>query len=102
MGLTFFMSAAVLSFILAHNAAPPVKRGWMLLAWAAMACAVLSKGLIGIVLPGLALAVYVALERDWALLRRLHWALGLCVFTAIALPWFVLVQERNPEFFRLF
>jgi 4-amino-4-deoxy-L-arabinose transferase-like glycosyltransferase len=74
----------------------------MLLAWAAMACAVLSKGLVGILLPGLALAVYVVLERDWALLARLHWASGLCVFAAIALPWFVLVQERNPEFFRFF
>src|SRR5207245_3555820 len=81
---------------------PRAERGWMIRAWAAMACAVLSKGLIGIVRPALALLVYVAIERDWALLRRLHWAPGLAVFGAIVLPWFVLVQHRNPEFFRFF
>ena len=58
-GLTFFMSGALLAFLLAHEGGPPVKRGWMLLAWGAMACAVLTKGLVGIVLPGMALAVYV-------------------------------------------
>src|SRR3954447_15811124 len=56
MAVTFFMSAALLAFVLAHQGAPPVKRAWMLLAWAAMACAVLTKGLVGIVLPGMVLA----------------------------------------------
>jgi len=69
---------------------------------AAAACAVLSKGLIGVVIPGLALAVYVAVERDLTALRRLHWVPGLALFAAIAVPWFVLVQLRNPEFFRFF
>jgi 4-amino-4-deoxy-L-arabinose transferase-like glycosyltransferase len=74
----------------------------MLLAWAAAAGAVLSKGLIGVVIPGLVLAVYVALERDLSALRRLHWIPGLGLFAAIVLPWFILVQHRNPEFFHFF
>jgi 4-amino-4-deoxy-L-arabinose transferase-like glycosyltransferase len=102
MGLTFFMSAALLSFLLAHEGGPPVKRGWMLLAWGAMACAVLTKGLVGIVLPGLVLAVYVVIERDWRLLRELEWGRGLLLFSVLALPWFVAVQLRNPEFFNFF
>ncbi|HEY7237662.1 MAG TPA: glycosyltransferase family 39 protein [Burkholderiales bacterium] len=102
MGLTFFMSAALLSFLLAHDGGPPVKRGWMLLAWAAMACAVLTKGLIGIVLPGMVLAVYVAIERDWRLLRELEWGRGFLLFSALAAPWYVIVQLRNPEFFDFF
>src|SRR6266446_2571472 len=104
MGLTFFLTAALLGFLLSRRAdlPPRAERGWMILAWAAMACAVLSKGLIGVVLPAVALLVYVAIERDWALLRRLHWAPGLAVFGAIVLPWFVLVQYRNPEFFHFF
>ena len=40
-------------------------RLWMHVAWAAMALAVLTKGLIGIVLPGIALVLYTLLERDW-------------------------------------
>ena len=104
MGLTFFMTAAMLSFALSRRAdiSARAQRNWMLLAWTAAACAVLSKGLVAIVIPGLALAVYAALERNLSVLRRLHWVPGLCLFAAIAVPWFVLVQRRNPEFFQFF
>jgi 4-amino-4-deoxy-L-arabinose transferase-like glycosyltransferase len=104
MGLTFFLTVAMLGFLLSRRAGIPLaeERGWMIFAWAGMACAVLSKGIVGIVIPGLALLVYVALERELSLLRRLHWVPGLCVFGAIALPWFVLAQHRNPEFFHFF
>ncbi len=75
---------------------------WMALAWAAMGVAVLTKGLIGIVLPGLALVVYTLWSRDWAVWRRLHIASGSLVLLAITVPWFWLVAERNPEFLRFF
>ncbi|HET7201008.1 MAG TPA: glycosyltransferase family 39 protein [Burkholderiales bacterium] len=104
MGLTFFLTAAMLGFALSRRGGIPARAelGWMLFAWAAMACAVLSKGIVGIVIPALALVVYLAIERDWPLLRRLHWLPGLGVFAAIVFPWFLLVQERNPEFFQFF
>jgi 4-amino-4-deoxy-L-arabinose transferase-like glycosyltransferase len=104
MGLTFFLTAAMLAFALSrrHDVSPDGERRWMLVAWAAMACAVLSKGLVGVLLPALALLAYVAIERDWALLKRLRWGAGSCLFGAIVLPWFILVQLRNPEFFRFF
>ena len=74
----------------------------MALVWAAMACAVLAKGLVGIVLPGLALVVYAAIERDVSILRSAFTLRGIVVFLAITLPWFILVQRANPEFFDLF
>jgi len=74
----------------------------MWLAWAALALATLSKGLIGIVLPGGVLVLYSLIERDWALWRRLHLVSGMLVFLAIAAPWFVVVSLRNPEFFNFF
>jgi 4-amino-4-deoxy-L-arabinose transferase-like glycosyltransferase len=67
-----------------------------------MALAVLSKGLIGIMLPGAVLVLYTLISRDWAIWKRLYLASGLVVFFAIATPWFVLVQQRNPEFFNFF
>ncbi len=104
MGLTFFLTAAMLAFVLSRRAdiSPRTGRNWMVLAWAAMACAVLSKGMVGIVLPALALLAYIAVERDLSLLRRLNWVPGLCAFAVIVLPWFLLIQLRNPEFFRFF
>jgi 4-amino-4-deoxy-L-arabinose transferase-like glycosyltransferase len=67
-----------------------------------MALAVLSKGLVGVILPGAVLVLYTLLARDWALWKRLHLIGGLIVFFAIATPWFVLVQQRNPEFLNFF
>jgi len=64
-----------------------------------MACAVFEQGDRGIVLPALALLVYVAVERDASALRRLHWVPGLAVFGAIVLPWFVLVPAEEPGVF---
>ena len=104
MGLTFFLTAAMLGYALSRREglSRSAQQNWMLLAWAAAACAVLSKGLVGVLIPGLALAVYALVERDLAPLKRLHWIAGLSLFAAIVAPWFVLVQHRNPEFFRFF
>lgn len=104
MGLTFFMTSALAFLIMAQRAelTDQVRTRWMLPAWGALACAVLSKGLIGIILPGIALGLYVTLTRDSRLLRRLAIAPGIGVFLAIVAPWFLLVQDRNPEFFSFF
>ena len=74
----------------------------MLIAWAALALAVLSKGLIGVVLPGGALVLYTLATRDFGVWRRLHLVEGLIVFLAVAAPWFVVVSLKNPEFFDFF
>ena len=81
---------------------PPRRRAWMLACWATMGVAVLTKGLVGLALPGLALVVYTLVTRDWGLWRRLHLGLGVVAMLAVAVPWFYLVSERNPEFLRFF
>ncbi len=74
----------------------------MVLVWVALAFAVLAKGLVGIVLPGLALAIYAAIERDLSIVKGIFTLRGIVLFLAITLPWFILVQRANPEFFDLF
>ncbi len=78
------------------------RRLWMWAAWTAMAVAVLTKGLIGIVLPGMVLIVYSLLSRDFAVWRRIHLASGAPLMLALAAPWFVVVSLRNPEFANFF
>jgi len=103
MGLSVFMAAAVFAFAVAQaEAALHERRRWMLVAWAAMALAVLSKGLVGAVLPIAAVGAYVLLQRDWKLLSRLELLRGGLLLLAIAAPWFVLVSLANPEFPRFF
>lgn len=100
MGLTFFTTLGLAGFLAAQSegASPREQRYGMWTAWAALALAVLSKGLVGIVLPGLALVIYSLLQRDAGRWLRLHFASGLAIFLLIAAPWFIAVSARNPEF----
>jgi 4-amino-4-deoxy-L-arabinose transferase-like glycosyltransferase len=103
-GLTLWMSVGFGALLLAQRSAATQRnqRIWMLIAWSALALAVLSKGLIGVVLPGASLFIYSLLTRDWAVWRRLHPLGGLTLFALIAAPWFIAVSLANPEFFRFF
>lgn len=104
-GLSFFMFASLCAFILAHYQpvnSDTMRRRWMLACWAAMALAILSKGLIGFILPGAVLFVTLIVERDFSLLRRLELVRGLALFFLITAPWFVAVSIENPEFPRYF
>ena len=103
MGLTAWTTVTACAFLLAMGEADAARRRrWMLVAWAGMALAVLSKGLIGIVFPGAAIFLHCLVHRDWRLLARLEWLRGLAVFFLIAAPWFVLVSRANPEFAHFF
>ncbi|HEY3989394.1 MAG TPA: glycosyltransferase family 39 protein [Acidobacteriaceae bacterium] len=64
----------------------------------AVACVlgVLTKGLIGLVFPLLIVAVYLAMTRNLAHLRRWHPVLGALIFFAIAAPWHAAAGMANP------
>jgi 4-amino-4-deoxy-L-arabinose transferase-like glycosyltransferase len=104
MGVAAALACVLAGVLIAQHPAADAsaRRRWMLFAWAAMAVATLTKGLIGIVLPGLVLVVYTLAARDWLLWRRLHLIAGTLLFLMIAAPWFVLVSMRNPEFANFF
>ncbi len=104
MGLAGMMTLALCGLLLGQNPAASngERRWWMLACWAGMALAVMSKGLIGVVLPGAVLVLYTLFARDWAIWKRLHLLPGVLLFLAITVPWFVLVSMRNPEFLQFF
>jgi 4-amino-4-deoxy-L-arabinose transferase-like glycosyltransferase len=103
MGVTFFITLGIFSLLIAQKEVRESRRrNWMWLAWAALALAVLSKGLMGLILPGAALFLYSVFNRDVMVWKRMHWFSGLLVFLLVAAPWFVLVIKANPEFFDRF
>jgi len=104
MSVTLFLSATILGFAVAQRdgASPSERRRWMLFAWAAAAGAVLTKGLIGLVLPGAAVGAYILVHRDWRILMKFEPVRGSLLFLALCAPWFVAVSLRNPEFARFF
>ncbi len=100
MGLAFFMAMAMVGVLLGLDArsSAVTQRRWMHVAATGCALAVLSKGLVGIVLPGTAVVLYMLIKRDFGLLRRLHLVTGGLLFFAISAPWFIAVSLANPEF----
>jgi 4-amino-4-deoxy-L-arabinose transferase-like glycosyltransferase len=101
MALSFFMAATVLAIAVAQRLrqSATASDGWMLAAWIMAACALLSKGLVGVVLPGAVWVLYTLWQRDFSAWRHLNFRAGLPAFLLIALPWHVLAQLRHSDFF---
>jgi 4-amino-4-deoxy-L-arabinose transferase-like glycosyltransferase len=104
MSLTFFTTLTLAAFCVAQHAATgtAARRHWMWLAWSSAAGAFLTKGLVALVLPALALLAYSLLYRRWRPWRRLSLLTGLALFMLIALPWCVFMQRHVPQFFDFF
>ena len=88
-----------MAFLLAADDGRP-HAGWARAGFACCALGMLSKGLIGVALPGLVLFVWLSLTRRWRQVPRLPWLSGLALFAAIAVPWFVLAAQRCPDLWR--
>lgn len=99
MGVSFFLFSTLCSFMLAQqdNATAAERRGWMWATWASIAGALLSKGLIGLIIPGAVLLLYTLLTRQWVIWKRAQWIPGLLILVLLGLPWHLLVAQRNPE-----
>jgi 4-amino-4-deoxy-L-arabinose transferase-like glycosyltransferase len=80
---------------------------WLVLFYALNALGMLAKGPVAPALAAFVLIAFCTLQRDvrqgkLRVLWRTLDPIGIAVFFAIAAPWYVLVQVRNPEFFRVF
>ena len=100
------ISVAVLAFARALDDAHLQPRApalaWLLVGWAFCGLALLSKGLIGVVLPALVIGPWLLAQGRWRDMLRLLHPLGLAVFAAVALPWLWAMQHRYPDFFDYF
>ncbi|MDX2186911.1 MAG: glycosyltransferase family 39 protein [Opitutaceae bacterium] len=99
MGVSVFITTGLLCFIAALDF--PEGRARRLLwygFYASMALATLTKGLIGIVLPGAVAFFWVLVFNQWSRLRPFYPITGTLVLLAIAAPWHVAASLRNHEF----
>ena len=62
----------------------------------------LAKGPIAPVFAAAIIIIFALLTRDVKTLWRTLWVPGILLFCMVALPWYVAVQLRNPDFFRIF
>ena len=104
--LTLLVTLAILAGAEALAAAPVAGQGraspearawrWAMVGWAAMGLAVLVKGPVGLLIPGMALGGACVVCRDVREgVRRLFPWRGLLLFTALTVPWYALVLAAN-------
>ena len=101
MPLTGLMTVALGAFWFAYNDSQR-RALYVWLIYAATALGVLTKGPVAPLLIGAIIVAFLVLQRN---VRALAWLLnpvGIALFFVIAVPWFVLVSQRNPEFVDFF
>ncbi|WP_454692178.1 ArnT family glycosyltransferase [Achromobacter aloeverae] len=97
-GLTTLCGA---STVLSAYAGKPYR--WQSIATGVLAgLGVLAKGLIGVVLPGAILVLWIVLRRRWRGLPALLWPTVIVAFLAVTLPWYWTMQARYPGFAHYF
>jgi 4-amino-4-deoxy-L-arabinose transferase-like glycosyltransferase len=67
-----------------------------------LALGTLAKGPVAPALAAVIILLFAAAKREWSILPRTVWIPGIALFFAVSLPWYVAVQMRNPDFFRVF
>ncbi len=103
MPLTFFLTLALGAFYDAGHSDNVHRRRWMcLLLYCALGAATLIKGLIGIVVPGMAIFFYLLLSKQWSTLRRIYLFPGALLFLALILPWYLEAGARHDGYLRYY
>jgi 4-amino-4-deoxy-L-arabinose transferase-like glycosyltransferase len=92
--LTFFLALALYAFFTGLEDRKP---GRLYLAYAALAVAVLAKGLVAPVFFIAAVVPYLFITGEWRRWRELRLFSGILLFLAIAAPWHLLAGLRNPD-----
>jgi 4-amino-4-deoxy-L-arabinose transferase-like glycosyltransferase len=101
MPLTLWLTAALVCFWLGyHNVMR--QRGLYCAMYVCVALGMLTKGPVAVVLTGGVIMGFLVVMRDWRTVMRLLDPVGITLFALVALPWFIAVSVRNPEFVHFF
>lgn len=103
MPVTVLLTIALLSFLIGVHEPLGVRQRlyfWSFYTFSALA--VLTKGLIGILIPGMVIGAWMLLMQEWRMLRTMYLPSGAALFLLIAAPWHILVGRANPEFFHFY
>lgn len=75
---------------------------YLALSYIFLGLAALAKGPVALFFAAVVVVLFAAAKGEYRLIERTLWIPGIGLFCVVALPWYVAVQLRNPEFFRVF
>src|SRR5262249_36912600 len=70
--------------------------------YAALALAVMTKGLLGLVFPFLALVGYLCLTREFGMVKQLQLSRGAALFFFLTIPWHLAAELKSPGFLKFY
>lgn len=101
--LTIFFSAAMLCFLLGSQESNyKLQKRYFIAMYGFVGLAVMTKGIVAILLSGATVFFWLLLTNNLRLIKALLLPSGVFLFCLITLPWHLLVQQRNPEFFHFY
>ena len=95
--LTLFVTLALTFFYRGFTDTSRRKSVWLLF-YAALGLAVLAKGPIGVLLPGLIIFLFLVIKRRLNIIRDMQLGWGILIFLAVAAPWYVLIMLKNNDY----
>jgi len=104
MAVSVFMTGTLACFLLATQSPLHTwsRFGWAMASYACVAFSVLTKGLMGLLLPGAIIFFWFCFSHQWRVLLNIYLMPGIFLFLLLSLPWHILMQLTNPEFFQFY
>jgi 4-amino-4-deoxy-L-arabinose transferase-like glycosyltransferase len=93
---------ALAALLVAWRSAARAALAWCAVAGLALGLSVLTKGLVGVALVGLPMAVLVVLDRRLPARLAAGAVLALAVAAAVALPWYLAMERAHPGYLHYF
>jgi 4-amino-4-deoxy-L-arabinose transferase-like glycosyltransferase len=94
-----FDAAALVCFYLGSVNYQGAAKRWYLLSYPCLGLAVLTKGPVGVLLPGVIVLTFLIWRKKWSELRQMRLGIGLLLFVIVALPWYFLMYMRHGQAF---
>lgn len=113
-GLSFYLAGGVMTdpalllgvtvtMVAFWNCMSGPNRAWGFLFFVGLVIALLAKGPIGVVLPGVSIAAWVAWHNKWReTWRNLPWIAGTLLTVVLVVPWYVIAERATPGFLDYF
>ncbi len=95
--LTFCVTLAMFLFFAGYKNRAH-RRQYLLWGYAAIGMSVVAKGPIGLIMPMMVVGLFLISQRNLKFVKEMRVGWGLLIFLAVASPWYILMDIRNPDY----
>jgi 4-amino-4-deoxy-L-arabinose transferase-like glycosyltransferase len=95
--LAFFITLSLFLFFAGYE--DPVRRRRLFLGgYLAIGMSIVAKGPIGLVLPVMAVGLFLIFQRDLKFVKQMRMGWGLPIALAVGSPWYILAMIKDPDY----